>query len=388
MALSLANLQPLLEEFKGDGLVVTCYADLSATPGFPVRWPGSFKVKAAAIKEMLADDPRAWNQFERNFEAVGRALVAPEARRARGMAIFSALQRGFFQPIALDVPMKNELVVHGAPYLVPLLQALCRQREYLVVLTDTHRGRLFAATPGSVRLLQEIEATVPKRQHSAGECWGMAQATIARHREDCIHHYQKELIELAEKAWAAHPFQGLVLLGEHEVLEHVRKRLPQRLASQVVHQGPHAWTENPLAVAEPVRVLLADVEQCRERRFMEGLAEHLQQDHAVAAGAGAVVDALQSWRVGARGHGYLLLGPDRREAVSRCTACRFLSAEMPTACPRCQAPCVEASLWEEILLFALRHDSAVYCIEAEEPLARYDGLAAVIPEREASRQLP
>jgi hypothetical protein len=125
-------------------------------------------------------------------QAIGRALETPEARHALGMAIFAALQRGFFQSDALDVPVENELVVHETPYLVPLLQALCRQREYLMVLTDTHRGRLYAATPGGVRLLQEIEEEVPSRQHSAEECWGKEQATIARHREDRILHYQKE----------------------------------------------------------------------------------------------------------------------------------------------------------------------------------------------------
>jgi hypothetical protein len=94
-----------------------------------------------------------------------------------------------------------------------------------------------------------------------------------------------------------------------------------------------------------------------------------------------VVEALQRGRVGPRGHGYLILGPDPREAVARCTACRSLFVEMPAACPRCQAPCVDASLWEEILLLALRHDVAAHCLKASEPLARCGGVAAVIPEK-------
>jgi hypothetical protein len=245
MALTFASLQPLLDQFKGDGLTVSCYADLSTPPGLAARWPGPFKAKAAAIKEMLADDAPAWRLFETNFQAIGRAVEGADVRHARGMAVFAALQRAFFLSFTLDASVEDVLVVHEAPYLVPLLRVLCRQREYLVVLTDTHRGRLYAATPGGVWLLQEIEEAVPSRQHSAGERWGKEQATIARHRADRILHYQKDLLELVEKAWAEHPFQGLVLLGEHEILEHFRKRLPPRTRRSGGPRGPPPLERKP-----------------------------------------------------------------------------------------------------------------------------------------------
>ena len=53
----------------------------------------------------------------------------------------------------------------------------------MVVFTDTWE-RLYAAAPGDVRLLLEIEEAVPRRQQSAGERRGREQATIVRYRED------------------------------------------------------------------------------------------------------------------------------------------------------------------------------------------------------------
>jgi hypothetical protein len=389
MAPTLDDLRPLLDQFRGDGLMVSCYADLSGLPGPAARWPGPFKAKAAAIKDMLADDTQASRQFERNFQAIGRALEAADVRRARGMAVFGALQRGFFRSYALDVSVENELVVHEAPYLVPLLQVLCRQREYLVVLTDTHRGRLYAATPGSVRLLQEIEEAVPRRQHSAGERWGKEQATIARHREDRILHYQKDLVELVQKASAEHPFQALVLLGEHEILEQVRKRLPPRLAAQVVHEGPHSWTERPLAIEGEIRAILAGALQTYQEHLLEDLKQRLWECYGVAVGPTDVIDAIEKGRVGPGGPGYLVFGPDPREVVARCTACRSLWVEVPTTCPRCQAPCVEASLWEELLLLALRHHLATHFVGGGDPeLARCGGVAAVLPRPAPAGQTP
>lgn len=388
MAITFASLQPLLDQFKGDGHMVSCYAGRYPAPTRTGLWPAPFKAKVTAIKEMLADDPRAWQQFERNFQAVGRVVEAPESRHARGMAVFAALQRGFLQSYALDVPIENDLVVHQAPYLVPLLQALCRQQEYLVVLTDTHRGRLYAATPGSVQLLQEIEESVPSRQHSAGECWGTQQATIARHREDCILHYQKDLVELVEKAWSEHPFQGLVLLGEHEVLEHFRKRLPSRLAAQVVHEGPHSWIEKPLEIEGDTRAIVTAAIRAREERLLGDLKQRFKEGYGVAGGPGKVIEAIENGRVGPRGHGYLVFGPDRREVVARCTSCRSLWVEAPGTCPRCQAPCIEASLWEELLLLALRHGLVAHCVGEDPELARCGGVAAVLAGPELGRQTP
>jgi hypothetical protein len=383
-SLTLEDLRPLLDQFKGDGPMVSCYADLSAAQVVAGRWPAPFKVKATAVKAMLADDPKAWGQFERSFQAIGRAVEAADARHTRGMAVFAALQRGFFQAFALDVPVENDLVVHEAPYLVPLLEALCRQREYLVVLTDTHRGRLYAATPGNVRLLQEIEEAVPRRQHSAGERWGKEQATIARHREDRILHYQKDLMGLVEKAWADHAFQGLVLLGEHEILEHFRKRLSPRLAAQVVHEGPHAWTDMAVATEGEIRAILTEALHAYEEHLLEELKQRLRKDYGVAVGPGEVIEAIEKGRVGPRGYGYLVFGPDPREVVARCTACRALWVEVPATCLRCQAACVEASLWEELLLLALRHDLAAHFVRGDPELAHRGGVAAVLsrPKRD------
>lgn len=381
--LRLKDLRPLLDQFQGEGLLVSCYADLAANAATATRWPGPLKVKATAIKEELSGDPQAWQQFESNFQAIGRALSAADARHSRGMAVFAALQRGFFQTFALDVPVENELVMHEAPYLVPLLQTLFRQREYLVVLTDSHRGRLYASRPGSVRLLQEIEEAVPRRQHSAGERWGKEQATIARHREDRILHYQKDLVELVEKAWSEHPFGGLVLLGEHEVLEYFRKRLPPRLAAAVIHEASHAWTDKPKAIESEIEAILTETLQTRQEHVLEGLKERLREGYGVAAGPAEVIEAIEKGRVGSRGYGYLVFGPDPREVVARCTVCRSLWVEMPTTCPRCQASCVEANLVEELLLLALRHELAVHFVKGDPELVRRGGVAAVL-----ARQAP
>ncbi len=124
---------------------------------------------------------------------------------------------------------------------------------------------------------------------------------------------------------------------------------------------------------------MTEAAQANETRLLADLEERLLQGYGVAAGSTAVIEALQSGRIGPRGHGYLVLGPDLREAVARCTGCRALSTELVATCPRCQASCVEASLWEELLLFALRHDITAHSVKQCPSLTACGGLAAVLP---------
>lgn len=379
MTLTLPDVQPLLDQFNGDGLMVSCYANHLLVPGKAARWPGPMKAKWTAIKKLLADNPTAWEEFERNFQQISKVVEAPEERSARGMAVFAARQRGFLRSYPLGVPVDNELVVHQSPYLVPLLEALLRQRDYLVVHMDTHRARLYAAALGKCRLLQEVEEDVPRKQHSAGERWGKEQATIARHREDAILHFRKDLTRRIENAWEGQAFEGIILLGEHEVLEHLRKELRPRLAGQVVSEKPHAWADNPQAIAKEISAALASFAQCDEERLQTQLEERLREEHGLAAGPRGVIAALQSGKVGPRGFGYLVLGPDPRDQIARCMSCRGLFFDMPTRCPRCQAPCMDASLWEEVLLFALRHNIAVRFLKTGEALGKIGGMAAVLP---------
>lgn len=380
MAPKLADLQPLLDQFKGEGLVVSCYADFSSFAKPRITWPGPFKVKATAAENMLATDPRARRDFERNFQAIARALDLPEMRQAPGMAVFAALERGFFQVFALEEAPENDLVVHQSPYLVPLLEMMVRQRSYLVVVSNTHRSRLYSATPAEVHLLAEVDEEVPRKQHSCGERWGKEQATIARRREECIRHHLHELVKRIERLWAEQSFQGMVFLGEHELLEHLRKELPHRLACHVLSERPLAWMDDLREIDNAVRETLADHLKMEEKSLTETIERRLQQGYAMAVGPHAVLDAVQTGRVGPRGHGYLVLGPDPREVVARCTACRSLFVNMPDTCPRCQAHCVEGNLWEELLMLALRHQIVARCLKSSAALASHDGVVAVLAE--------
>ena len=134
---------------------------------------------------------------------------------------------------------------------------------------------------------------------------GKQQATIDRHRKDHILHFQKELVRCLEDAWSDYPYQGIILLGEHEVLERFRHVMPARLSSRVVDESPHAWTDEQVLIDEEVRGVIAKALTAEESRILAEFDRRLHEATAVAAGPQEVIDALRDGQVAA-----LILGPD------------------------------------------------------------------------------
>jgi hypothetical protein len=374
--ITLSDLNPLLAQFAGEGTVLSCYADLGVREAFRPVWEAPFKAGSDRLWKAIGEDGRARQELDENLSSVQRGLEAATADGARWAAVFAAARRNFLLIHPLDVPVETDLVLDRSPYLVPLLEAIARRREYLAVYTNTHRGRLYAATPGEVKLLQEIDGEVPRKQHSAGERWGYSQATIARHREECILHYHKELVHELEKAWDTGRHAGLMLLGEHVVLEHLRPVLPKRLAARIVREATEAGYEPTSKVEETIRTLAAEL--YAGEQIPSEFWDRLREGKAVATGPRAVIDAIQNGRIAPGGHGYLVFGPDPRETAGRCVACRSLSTEVLGPCPKCGAPCAPGNLWEELLLTALQHRIAAHFIQDPRRLAPQGGVVAML----------
>jgi hypothetical protein len=124
-------------------MVVSCYADTSISSGVRSLWREHLRSEVKRIEEALTGDKTARTWLEQSVTAIKAALSSSRTRSARGIAIFAAVRRDLVHGYALTAPVGNRLVVDEEPYLMPLLELLNRQRRYLVVHTDTHRGRLY-----------------------------------------------------------------------------------------------------------------------------------------------------------------------------------------------------------------------------------------------------
>ncbi len=374
-ALTFTDVQVLLDRPKAAGAIVSAYIDTSQA-GYSSTWVQRLNTEIAQVEQRLGDDSQARQRFARDVAVIRRVLDSAPARRARGMVVFSAADENMLEVFVLGVPVKDRVVLDEEAYLVPLLEALHRQRRYLVVLTDSHQARLFVAGWGHAQLLGEIDEAVPRRQRSAGETWGKQQATIARHREDHILHYRKDLIGLIERTWGDAPFEGLILLGDHETVVALREALPPALASQIVHEGRQAWAGKQPSISATVRGVLDDALRAHDKRLIEEVQRRLRESYCVAAGPQEAIDALRNGQVVYPG--CVVLEPDHGQAATRCTGCGDVFTDMRAECPYCRNPCDKVNLWQEILLFAARHHIPAHSVENCIELRRHGGVAAIL----------
>jgi peptide subunit release factor 1 (eRF1) len=367
------DLQLLLDRPRGAGMVVSCYANTAVAGGFEAHWRQQLKDEARRVRQELADDPEALDEFERQLKLIRGHLESAGERGARGMAVFTAA--GWDRALTMDseVPYDDRLVVDEEPYLVPVIVDDVLRGQYLAVLTDTHHGRIYAARPGWARQLEEVRGDVPRKNKSAGERWGKQQATIARHREDRILHYFKDLAEAVEAAWDEDADRGIILLGEREVLEDFRAFLPKRLADLVVAQSPHAWSGEQPMIEDQVREVVTSIIGAEQRRLLDEIDGRLREGCAVTTGPREVIEALTNGQVRA-----LVLGPDPGEVAWRCKGCHSLFTTEEKTCPYCKAPCDRANLWQEILIRALKHSVGVHFVTPESGRTVPGAIAALL----------
>ena len=93
-----------------------------------------------------------------------------------------------------------------------------------------------------------------------------------------------------------------------------------------------------------------------------------------------MIDALRNGQVGYPG--YIVLEPDRGEMAARCTRCESVFTTMHTTCPFCQGTCEKVNLWQEIFLFAARHNITMHTVDSNAQLLRHGGVAAVLSRQE------
>jgi hypothetical protein len=262
------------------------------------------------------------------------------------------------------------------------------------VHTDTHRGRLYTAVPGTVRLIEEISEEVPKRHRAAGELWGKQQATIERHRKHHVLHYFKELAGEIARAWPDERYDGIVLLGEHEVLQEVRTHLPDHLARRIVREAPYAWVGRQASLESKMGSVHGEALREHDRKVFEDVKRRLMERHHIAIGPQAVIDAIGNDEVGYRGR--VVMEPDRGEVASRCTVCGSLFARVVGECPSCRGRCEKTNLWQAIALLAAGHHISVHFVEAGRGLEKPGGVVALlareelltVPERVLTAPLP
>jgi peptide subunit release factor 1 (eRF1) len=381
MPMTRPEIEVLLDTPNQHDYVVSAYADLTVQNGFQRHVELHLKNQARAAGETLAE-AKARRDLDANIEVIRQAASQGSDPKARGLAVFSCVARGFRQVLSLDFPVENRLIIDEEPFVLPLLEHWYVNPSYLIALADSDEAHLFEARHGHPGRLadvvredahEEIQRDKPKFTFKKrfSHTWNERLFGAEDDR------FVKDVAETVRSHWLGHDYAGLILLGQPPITAALRHHLPRELASSVIAEAPHAMTAEPFELTAHVTPLIERCGSEREERLLAEVRERSNRKHLVAIGPTDVLDALQQGRVT-----QIVLGPRTDIAGARCKNCNYRLGAPVRTCPYCEGPTRSVNAVQDLLVMAMRHRVPVQIVgrvqEKESPLGAIGDVVALL----------
>lgn len=393
MPITRRDIEILLDTPDRKDYIVSAYADMRVKDGFH-RYANVQVRNQAREANLVLSESEARKVLDANVAAIERAIADADPA-AKGLAVFSGVERKLFHAVNLDFHVDNYLVIDEDPYVLPLLERWYGEPNYLAAVVSSHEVHLFEAHAGVTEQVREIQKDVDEDiQRDKPRFTYKKRFTKVHHERlqalDNDGFFKQAVEEIAEH-FKSGAFSGLLLLGPSEITAVVRRLLPKDLEAAVVEEANQAMTSRPEDVADDVARVLERWREEQKERLMAELNERWKEDHLIANGPTEVLDALQQGRAT-----QVVLGPKPDIAGSRCTACGYRFGTPVRTCVYCDSPTRTVSASQEILRMALRHRVGVHIFDNNGTRAtlmdRAGGVAALLraadnwaPDRETAR---
>lgn len=152
------------------GVVTSCYLDVDGR-----RYPRRAEYEQELDRLLRSARTRGSGRttVAADLDAIERHVKAGIDRaRTRGLAMFSCAGEGFWQALALPVPVRNQIVTGHAPAVGQLEAVLQHQEPIGVLLVDRQHARVLVVELGEVsdhdELVDELLRDVDERDERPG----------------------------------------------------------------------------------------------------------------------------------------------------------------------------------------------------------------------------
>jgi peptide subunit release factor 1 (eRF1) len=305
----------------------------------------------------------------------------------RGLVMFFDQSDGFFWHSELQVPTKSQARWNRELFLQPLAVTVDEDEPYALALFGQASLRLFVVSGGEIEEL--IQETFPSRQVRHTRTVGtdhIGSASQAQRKADERIRWNLRHME-ADVAWLMQSRQlnRLLLAGTPQITEQFRKRLPKRLASQVMGSVDISTDATParlLAAAQPVA-------QKHEHDSELGLVDEIVTE--AAKGRKAVTGLSNTLKAVNEARVWQLVYSDEFSSPGfECSKCAGLFSLERKSCLYCGAVLRPISdVVERAIEHALRKGARIEVVkgEASGSLINAGGIGAFLRARTATVQL-
>ena len=153
------------------------------------------------------------------------------SEEGRSAAVFSrAGDPGFFLPLTFQAPLETYFKADLLPAIFPLVELRDRFNRFVVVLASRKTARIIEMNLGetSLELLAEREEAVDRH----GREW--TREHYNSQMRELNEKFVQEQVEIVERLMSKRGHNALILVGETEYIDRLKRALPQHLAGKIV----------------------------------------------------------------------------------------------------------------------------------------------------------
>lgn len=372
-------MKPLFKKLSSvvepDGTVVTLCLDLSKSAILP---PATRVFLKNPVRSNLLSEARPLPVQEK-LKKLARRIQQHVERGVRPgtNGLFLVAGTTAWEPVELQVPLRNFIHVGRAPYLAPLLEAAARAPRAYIVSLDQKGAQIEEIHLAGIRAVAAFESGESGGRRAASKKTGYPGRGGAerdmrqRHPEEVLHVLLREAA--AGVARLDRDAEAVYFAGRKEHFKAFIEALPVDLRDRAVHAAGLP------AVHRDLERRAAD----RARKEILLFHERREQGLLTALGPRDVLEHLYEGRVA---RVYL----DAEDAIPGvvCTSCGSRTPGLVERCHFCSEPVVPTSITQEVVAYALANPPMALTFVPPRTgwLRDLDGMAAVLSTKGARRK--
>lgn len=184
------------------------------------------------LHQYLSKDQRA--EFEQDITRINEYLQN-YIPFARSLIFFSAGEK-LWEVAKLEFYLSEKIKIDNSPYILPIMSGVSRYSEYMVLLTDREKTRMFTVEQGEITEYSEFEGSyVPQRASSTGKGSLPSQIDVNFRHNEAMLDRRLDLSANAVAKFIKNKNIHFIILGGHkEMFKRVEESLTKDIRSKII----------------------------------------------------------------------------------------------------------------------------------------------------------
>ena len=290
------------------------------------------------------------------------------SEHVKGMAFFVSPEKDLWVVYKFPCSVKTGAYVERDIHIEPFLQVLDELERYCTVVCDKRQAKIFTVFLGQIEDYSYIFGDTPRKTKSGGWSQKKNQAWVAEE----VKKHLKNVAEQAYKFLQEQNFDRLILGGEQETIDELRKLMHPDLQKRMVGQfATEVFKSNQHFLDQSLKIE-EKAERENEKKLVEKLNNDLQGNLAVAGLKEVLAAAME------RDVRTLLIDSKLNAKGKRCSNCDFLGLS-ETTCPYCETETEDVSdVVDELVQKAFSHRARIEFVMNNQMLSGLGGVGAML----------